>query len=79
MAALRDNPPLSLVEVPVRRPSRLRVIVAMLMLTTIGLLMAASGFASRHYTPAPTPPPGKYVPPMKTALPYVTGGPGDHC
>ena len=35
-----------------RRPSRVRVLAAVLLLTAMGLLVAASVFASRPYIPA---------------------------
>ncbi len=63
MAALRDYPPLRIYEIPARRPSRTRMIVAVLLLSLMGLLAAASGFASKSYQHAPAPAPGKYVPP----------------
>jgi hypothetical protein len=73
MAALRDYPPLSRVEGSAPRPSRLRVIIAVLLLSAIGLLAAASGFASKSYQHAPAPAPGQYQPPS-------TAGPApDHC
>jgi len=76
MSDLRDDPPLSVVETPTRHPSRVRVIVAVIMLTAIGLLVAASGFASRHYVPAPTPSPGTYMPPIHAG---AQGPSADHC
>ena len=62
MAALRDYPPLSPIAAPVRHPSRLRLIVAVLLLSAMGLLAAASVVASKPYQHAPAPAPGKYQP-----------------
>jgi hypothetical protein len=78
MAALPDNPLLSLVESPVRRPSRLRLIIAVLLLTAMGLLAAVSGFASKPYQHAPVPAPGKYQPPAYQSR-STTGSTPDHC
>lgn len=69
MSVLRDDPPLIVIETPVQRPSRLRVIIAVLLLTAIGLLAAASGFASRPYQPAQRPTPVFPLP----------SDPSDHC
>ena len=68
MAALRDYPSLAPDRDPavvrVNRGSRIRPIVAVLLLTAIGLLVAASVLASRPYQPAPH---SRTVPPRATA------------
>ena len=68
MVALRDYPSLAPDRDPavvrVSRRSRIRLTVAVLLLTAIGLQVAASVLASRPYQPAPHP---RTLPPRATA------------
>jgi hypothetical protein len=62
MATSRDyptpHPEMPAGVIPPHHPSRLRVLTAVALLTAMGLLAAASVFASRPYQPPPGPAPG---------------------